>query len=133
VARRRQEIVQWTNSPSTEKNIYYEKKRRKNGTDQHDENQQQMEEGLTFDLLECTINVQTRRLRITINELRKYKIPGRPSCDTHDQIRKITLKTTTAQQQQKQQPLIEKSLVCLREKTMIDYVIYTVIPKVIIT
>jgi hypothetical protein len=39
------------------------------------------------------------------------------------------------QQQQKQKPLIEESLVllCFREKTMIDYVICTVIPKVIIT
>jgi hypothetical protein len=53
----------------TEKNPYYERKRRKNGTDQHDEDQQQTEKGLTIRHLECTIS----GLRITINELRKYK------------------------------------------------------------
>jgi hypothetical protein len=55
----------------------------------------------------------------------KKRLPGRPSCDTHDQIRKITLKTTTFNR--------KKIGICLREKTMIDYVICTVIPKVIIT
>jgi hypothetical protein len=57
-------------------------------------------------------------------------IPGKPSSDTHDQIRKITLKTTTA----KTTTFNRKNFgICLREKTMTDYVICTVIPKVIIT
>jgi hypothetical protein len=56
--------------------------------------------------------------------------PGKPSSDTHDQIRKITLKTTTAKTKTCNR---KKFGICLREKTMIDYVICTVIPKVIIT
>jgi hypothetical protein len=60
-ALRRQEVVRWANSPSTGNNTYYERKRRKNGTDQHDEDQQQTEKGLTIGHLECTIIVQTRR------------------------------------------------------------------------
>jgi hypothetical protein len=52
------------------KNTYYERKRIKNGTDQHDEDQKQPEKGLTIGHLECTITVQTEGLRITINELR---------------------------------------------------------------
>jgi hypothetical protein len=55
------------------KNTYNKRKRKKNGTGQHDEDQQQMEKGLTIGHLECTITVQTRGLR-TINEIRKYKI-----------------------------------------------------------
>jgi hypothetical protein len=58
------------------------------------------------------------------------KLPGKPSSDTHDQIRKITLKTTTAKTTTFNR---KKFGLCLREKTMIDYVICTVIPKVIIT
>jgi hypothetical protein len=54
------------------KNSYYERKRRKNGTDQHDKDQQQTEKRL------ATWKVRSlyrpRDLRITINELRKYKI-----------------------------------------------------------
>jgi hypothetical protein len=43
--------------------------------------------------------------------------PGKPSSDTHDQIRKITLKTTTA----KTTTINRKKFgICLREKTMID-------------
>jgi hypothetical protein len=38
-------------------NTYYERKRIKNGTDQHEENQQQTEKGLTIGHLECTITV----------------------------------------------------------------------------
>jgi hypothetical protein len=56
--------------------------------------------------------------------------PGKPSSDTHDQIRKITLKTTTTKTTTFNR---KKFGICLREKTMIDYVICTVIPKVIIT
>jgi hypothetical protein len=63
------------------------------------------------------------------NERYSY-YPGRPSSDTHDQIRKITLKTTTAKTRTFNR---KKFGICLREKTMIDYVICTVIPKVIIT
>jgi hypothetical protein len=48
------------------KNTYYERKRSKNGTDQHDEDQQQTEKGLTV--------YRPGGLRITIKELRKYKI-----------------------------------------------------------
>jgi hypothetical protein len=39
------------------KNPYCERKRRKNGTDQHDEDQQQTKKGLTIGHLECTITV----------------------------------------------------------------------------
>jgi hypothetical protein len=56
VALRRQEVVRWANSPSTEK-THYERKRRKIGTDQHDEDQQQTEKGLTIGHLEFTITV----------------------------------------------------------------------------
>jgi hypothetical protein len=56
--------------------------------------------------------------------------PGKPSSDTHDQIRKITLKTATAKTTTFNR---KKFGMCLREKTMIDYVMCTVIPKVIIT
>jgi hypothetical protein len=62
--------------PRPRENTYYERKRIKNGTDQHNEDQQQTDKGLTIGHLECTITVQTRRLRITINELRKYKKRG---------------------------------------------------------
>jgi hypothetical protein len=57
-------------------------------------------------------------------------LPGKPSSDTHDQIRKIALKSTTAKTTTFNR---KKFGICLREKTMIDYVICTVIPKVIIT
>jgi hypothetical protein len=43
------------------KNTYYERKRRKNGTDQHDKDQQQTEKGLTISHLECSITEQTRK------------------------------------------------------------------------
>jgi hypothetical protein len=62
--------------------------------------------------------------------LRKIRLPGKPSSDTHDQTRKITLKTTTAKTTTFNR---KKFGICLRKKTMIDYVICTVIPKVIIT
>jgi hypothetical protein len=61
---------------------------------------------------------------------RRASYPGKPSSDTHDQIRKIILKTTTAKTTSFNR---KKFGICLREKTMIDYVICTVIPKVIIT
>jgi hypothetical protein len=52
---------------------------RKNGTDQHDEDQQQTKKGLTIGHLECTITVyRPGSLRITINELGKYKIAIKP-------------------------------------------------------
>jgi hypothetical protein len=36
-------------------------------------------------------------LLVDIRNLKRIKrLPGKPSSDTHDQIRKITLKTTTA-------------------------------------
>jgi hypothetical protein len=57
-------------------------------------------------------------------------IPGKPSSDTHGQIRKITLKTTTPKTTTFNR---KKFGICLREETMIDYVISTVIPKVINT
>jgi hypothetical protein len=62
--------------------------------------------------------------------LRTLTNPGKPSSDIHDQIRKIILKTTTAKTTTFNR---KKFGICLREKTMIDYVICTVIPKVIIT
>jgi hypothetical protein len=61
---------------------------------------------------------------------RKKTWPGKPSSDTHDQIRKITLKTTIAKTTTFNRKMFG---ICLREKTLIDYVICTVIPKVIIT
>jgi hypothetical protein len=61
-------------SLSTEKNLI-RKKRRKNVTSQHDEDQQQTKKGL---IRLATWNVRSLYrpggLRITINELRKYKI-----------------------------------------------------------
>jgi hypothetical protein len=57
----RQEVVRCAKSPSTEKNNYYEIKRRKNGTDQHDEDQQQTKKGQTIGHLKCTITAQTRK------------------------------------------------------------------------
>jgi hypothetical protein len=50
-----QEVMGWADSPSTGENTYYERKRRKNETDQHDEDQQQTEKGLTIGHLKCTI------------------------------------------------------------------------------
>jgi hypothetical protein len=55
-------------------------------------------------------------------ENRLLVFPGKPSSDTHDQIRKITLKTTTAKTTTCNR---KKFVICLREKTMIDYVICT--------
>jgi hypothetical protein len=58
--------------PRPLKKPFLRKKKKKNGTDQHDEDQQQTENGLTIGHLECTITVGG--LRITINELRKNRI-----------------------------------------------------------
>jgi hypothetical protein len=57
VALRRQEVVRWAYSMSTENTLITKEKEEKNGTDQHDEDQQQTEEGLTIGHLECTITV----------------------------------------------------------------------------
>jgi hypothetical protein len=56
-----QEVVRLENSPSpsTEKHLSI-KERRKNGTDQHDKDQQKTEKGLTIGHLECTTTVQIR-------------------------------------------------------------------------
>jgi hypothetical protein len=45
------------------KNTYYERQRRKNATDQRDEDQQQTEKGLTISNVECAItNIYTSSL-----------------------------------------------------------------------
>jgi hypothetical protein len=43
-----QRVVRWAKFPDHGKNTYYERNRRKNGTDQHDENQEQKEKGFTI-------------------------------------------------------------------------------------
>jgi hypothetical protein len=58
VALRRQRVVRWADSVHG-KHTYYERKGRKSVTDQHDDDQQQTEKGLTIGHLECTIFVQS--------------------------------------------------------------------------
>jgi hypothetical protein len=43
------------------KTLKTKEKEEENGSDQHDEDQQQTEKGLTIGHLECTITVQTKR------------------------------------------------------------------------
>jgi hypothetical protein len=44
-------------------NFYYERKRRKNGTDQHDEDQQQTEKGLTIGWLWIILKMMSDTVR----------------------------------------------------------------------
>jgi hypothetical protein len=53
---------------------YYERKRRKNGTDQHDEDQQQQRKDLRLATWNVRSLYRPGGLRITNYELRKYKI-----------------------------------------------------------
>jgi hypothetical protein len=78
---------------------------------------------------ECSKKISIVLTTVFQNQ-RAIAFPGKPSSDTHDQIRKITLKTTTVKTTTFNR---KKFGICLREKTMIDYVICTVIPKVKIT
>jgi hypothetical protein len=67
VALRRQWVMLFPIPRPGGRNTHYERKRRKNGRDQHDEDQQQTEKALTIGHLECAITVQTRRPRSAIN------------------------------------------------------------------
>jgi hypothetical protein len=74
VALRRQEVVQWANSPTTEKTLITKEKEEKMGQI----NTMKTNRKRSKDLRSATWNVRSLYrpggLRITINELRKYKI-----------------------------------------------------------